>query len=182
MNANFVIMMVILAAACAVFLFSIRKSPKMSASETGISTRKYDERQIMNQGTGFKLGFITAVICMTVYLFTGPYWATCLHLGQYASIALILTVSLLVFVVYCIFSDAYFTVDDSYYKSLLLIAVISGNFLLSGLRSDSFDTNGIWDFNIIPFIFAIAGGILFIALIAKHICDRRADAREAAEE
>lgn len=151
--------------------FAVKKKQKAPA--------EYDERQEAVRGRGFKYGYVALAAFLAVYILLDAlevYWC---HTG--AGLLLGIFISLTVFVVYCIYKDAYFTVSDRPGFYVILFAVLSAVNLgcglvvpgLKGLEKDPL--LGIEDIN-----FMVAGFlfIIFINVLVKLYIDKRAGEME----
>lgn len=98
----------------------------IAAALAGFSMRKkfggreFDERQLMEQGRAYKYAFFTLlsylVVCVYLDIF-GVVWSS---LSAAAFLGMLLSVG--VFAVYCIITDAYFQVGASSWVSIAVIA------------------------------------------------------------
>ncbi len=102
-------------------LFLIRRfSTKKSCSKN-----KYDERQELIRGRGFKYGYFTTLMLNAISLaFTLSVEGTFLK-KYYALISFgILCLSVLVYVVYCILNDSYFPLNQKASSMIVIFALI----------------------------------------------------------
>lgn len=140
---------------------------------------EYDERQEAVRGKGFKYGYVALVAYLAVYGLLdalGIYWC---HTG--AGLFFGFLISVTVFLVYCIYKDAYFTVSDKPGFYVILLAVLAAanlvcGFVVPGLKGLEKDPLlGIEDIN-----FMVAGFIfiIFINVLVKLRMDKRADEME----
>lgn len=94
---------------------------------------KYDERQELVRGKGFKYGFFSMLICNVLF--------TCMELAEmplFAEFEVLILISsimgIIVWVVYCIWNEGYFALNENKKKLMILFAVISVvNFIVSGV-------------------------------------------------
>lgn len=73
---------------------------------------RYDERQQKERGRAFKVGFIAYVICTLSAMFLDAYGVTA-KIEQAYIYLMVLLVPLLVFVLVCIWRDAYFQMGEN---------------------------------------------------------------------
>lgn len=133
---------------------------KMSKGEIG--NCKYDERQSIERGKGFRAGFFTMLIYFLLYGFfneiTGIVWCEEI-IGMFIGICL----GTLVFAVYCIMNDAYVSLNETTKKTYILFAVVGALNLVVGVRNIMDGTaieNGVLNDNCLNLIC----GVLFITL------------------
>lgn len=140
---------------------------------------EYDERQEAVRGKGFKYGYVALVAYLAVYCLLDVleiYWCS-----TGAGLFFGFLISATVFLVYCIYKDAYFTVSDKPGFYVILLAVLAAanlvcGFVVPGLKGLERDSLlGIEDIN-----FMVAGFILIIlanVLVKLHM-DKRAGEME----
>ncbi len=140
---------------------------------------EYDERQEAVRGKGFKYGYVALVAYLAVYGLLDAleiYWC---HTG--AGLFFGFLISVTVFLVCCIYKDAYFTVSDKPGFYVILLAVLAAanlvcGFVVPGLKGLEKDPLlGIEDIN-----FMVAGFIfiIFINVLVKLRMDKRAEEME----
>ncbi len=139
---------------------------------------KYDERQEFVRGKAYKLGFITLLIyCVAagmIDLYLGVGWCdvyTAMMLGFYGSV--------MVFVVKCILTDAYFAVGQRPAGWLVLTGAVAAISLVvfavdlnDGKRIVE---NGSLSHNTINLVCGAAFLIIFAAMLVKTLRDRAAE-------
>ena len=136
---------------------------------------KYDERQILLRGKAYKMGFITILGLAILYVSLIPVFDELITYG-YLFNGIIMVVGVMVFVVYSIWNDAFFSLKDDIDSYILMnIVIIIANCV--SMPPIAKDVNFIEDvllsnrfFNILSILsFTI---ILIILLIKKYI-DRK---------
>jgi hypothetical protein len=145
---------------------------------------KYDERQILEQGKGFKLGFFTLLIELGIMMCidcTGiiPYSSTYVFYGA------ALFISLTVYAVYCIWHESYFAINRTGKGTMIMLAVIClMNLFISIVNglSGLIVINGVPTFRILNVYCVIAFAIIFIAMILKKISIGLSESSEDEEE
>ncbi|MBR6223902.1 MAG: hypothetical protein IKQ71_10755 [Lachnospiraceae bacterium] len=90
---------------------------------------RYDERQMIARGWAYKIGFFFMMIefCVAGFMdvFGNPLFMNA------DGMILLMFIALLVFVIICVFNDAYMTLTDKPKKSVLsLVCIGFGNFLI----------------------------------------------------
>lgn len=140
---------------------------------------EYDERQLIARNTAYKYSFFTLVFYC---IFCGMLdiaevkWAETLiqmFLGMFISVT--------VFVVICIFKDAYFGIEKGkgnirtfLFLSVILTIIQLFSFLVNiFIEKDSIITDGILNRNIIPLMCAVAFLIMIIATVIKLVFNRK---------
>ncbi len=138
---------------------------------------KYDERQELMRGRGFKYAFFTLLI----YNFIIPMCEVFeieLPADKYALFMIGAVLALVVHVVYSIWNEAYFSLNENPKKIMIGLAFIGfANLALGIMRivDGTFITDGKLTFNSINFMLGIAFVIIFATLAAKQIVNKRED-------
>ena len=127
------------------------------------ATPKYDERQVAARGEAFKAGFFTFVICNALIAIMEGLE---LQWAESTAIEVLLTVFIAigVFAVTAIRKDAYFGFNENIRSSVILLSIIAGMNLITGIMrivdgEDALLENG-----------RIGSGILNFAVTAVFIC------------
>ena len=145
---------------------------------------KYDERQKLEQGKGFKLGFFTLLIELGIVM-----CIDCSGLipdsSAYVFYGGALFISITVYAVYCIWHESYFAINRTGKGTIIMLAVICLMNLLicigNGL-SGLIIINGVPTFRILNVYCVIAFLIVFIAMILKKISNGISESSEDEEE
>lgn len=136
---------------------------------------KYDERQDLVRGRGFKYAFFTLLI----YNFVVPMFEICdveLPADSTALFMIGAIIGLLVYVIYAIWNEAYFSLNENPKAVMIAFAFIGvSNLMLGVMRmvDGTFLTDGKLTFRSINFLLGIVFVIIFITLAAKQICNKR---------
>lgn len=132
---------------------------------------EYDERQELARGKAFRVGFLTLMVYSVVYGWlsdmTGFAWGTQFTCGIVA-----MCVGIGVFVVKCVWSDAYFSLRERPRRYALLFAAIVVMNLSNGLR-DLHKGAQDRDMAVISLSVAITALVVLISIGAKAFYDRR---------
>lgn len=143
------------------------------------SKTEYDERQLIARNAAYKYSFFTllfyCILCGMIDI-AEIKWAetvTQMFLGMFMSVT--------VFVVICIFKDAYFGIKkgkNNIYTFLYLSATITVmqlfNFIFNVLiEKEPIITNGVLNSNIIPLFCAVVFLIMIIATIIKIVVNKK---------
>lgn len=136
---------------------------------------KYDERQQIARGNGFKYGFFTLLICNGIYLCLNAVVEK-LYIDTVAAMFLIICLGVLVNVGYCIWHDAYMSLNENPRRVLGCFAAIGVcNLGIAGyeISREGLLENGVLGFrgiNLMCGLFFIA---IFCIMAAKSIYDRK---------
>lgn len=84
---------------------------------------KYDERQLKERGRAFKAGFVAYAVCIVCAMLLDAYEVTA-NIEQAYIYFMVLLVPLLVFVLVCIWRDAYFQMGENK-KRFFIISVLA---------------------------------------------------------
>ncbi len=140
---------------------------------------RYDERQELERGRGFRYAFFTMLIyigflsCIDMVNMFPDLKATFLYVcGVFLGIA--------VYVVYCIWHESYFALNERPKSMMIIFSVIAlMNVILSviSFRSGTMIENGQPSFHMYNFLCALLFLVLFIAIALKQFADGREDKR-----
>lgn len=131
----------------------------------------YDERQQLVRGKGFKYGFFTLIICNFLALGLSSFTKK-----QYIESEVFMIISILigvfVYAVYCIWNDAYFSLNESPKKVLIAFALIAllniGLGYRNYLRGILFQ-NGVLTIHCTNLFCGVLFLLIFLVLAIKHI-------------
>lgn len=133
---------------------------------------KFDERQELIRGRGFKYGFFTLIIydlCVT-------FLKDVLSLNQYADTALLSLIGILiaicVYVSYCIWNEGYFSVNENPKKVLISFAVVAlFNFFIGYMQiiDKGIFENGVLTYRCINLLIGFLFLIIFAELFLKKV-------------
>ena len=141
------------------------------------AAKKYDERQIAEQGKAYKYGFFTLFAFFFITMILGDV------LAQYAEMGLVIFIDLMigssVMITYSIMHDAYFRMDESRRFFIIFFAFMAvfniGIGIVHIIRDEIFE-NGVLDMtanmNLICGIFIL---YVMIVLLIKKLRDREED-------
>ena len=136
---------------------------------------KYDERQELMRGRGFKYAFFTLLI----YNFIAPMsdiMEVELPVDNYALFMIGAIIGLLVYVVYAIWNEAYFSLNENPKKIMIVLGLIGGLNLAIGVMHilhGTILTNGKLSVNSVNLLLGIVFVIIFATLAAKQIVNKR---------
>ena len=161
----------LIAIAIGLFVFVILKVNKQDC-------HKYDERQIAARGKAYRAGFVTLAMCELAVFFIELFTEKSLVLIMPGVLQIyILLFSLLVFIEYAIFSDAYFNVGARFNIKWCIIMVLLGAvYIVQFLRSTD-DWYRYYTFGAGIFI-----EIAIISIIIKHVIDKKQDSVNEEED
>lgn len=143
---------------------------------------KYDERQELVRGRGYKYAFFTVVILIFLYMIVDMLGITDMMPFTHSSLAIaILLIGVMVYAVYCIRNDAYFGIGQNRRSYCILIGFIIVLNLLSAvmnLRDEPFEGGKLALGPCVQILVVITFGVVLIALLIKG----REDGAEDDEE
>lgn len=131
---------------------------------------EYDERQTVARGKGYKYGFFT-------FLFYNAFYAVLsilmpkMPLDGGAGMLLGIVVAVAVDVSYCIWHDAYFSLNEHRGRvmvAFLVIAVFNLALGISHIMDGSCYQDGVWNFRIINLLCGLLFIEVFAVLLLKH--------------
>ncbi|MCR5468480.1 MAG: hypothetical protein K6F37_05915 [Lachnospiraceae bacterium] len=129
---------------------------------------EYDERQQLIRGKAYKYAFFGTFIsafCFMALIGSEIYPVSAVH-----ALFLTMMVGLVIYVVYSVWHDAYFTVNSNPSRYLILIAVIGIMNLFSGIvevRANGFDITENSNGGSINLYLGVVFSILFVVLLLK---------------
>jgi hypothetical protein len=132
---------------------------------------KYDERQASVRGKSFKLSFFTLIVYNAIYGLLGimvekPF------IDTLASMMIGICLSVAVYAVYCIWNDAYFSLNENPKRLLIAFGIIAAFNLMIGctnLFSGKIITDGMLNFRSTNLICGILFVVIFAALLVKVV-------------
>ena len=141
----------------------------------GNSKTQYDERQLIERGKGYRCAFFAYVIYNCVFLV--------LDLGfeiQFANVGFIMICGILVacatHVIYCIFHEAYWGLNNNVKNYLILLIVADALNLIIGIGNihsgNMMEGNGL-PHAAINLIVALFVTVILVALLVKWVRDKR---------
>ena len=144
---------------------------------------KFDERQELVRGRGYKYAFFTILVLITLDLLAEGFdaYAT-LPVTRELALFFILLVGVMVYALYCIRNDSYFGVGTDYrtYRAVMWIVVVCNAFsAFSGLRSGAIVDGKLAFGPCSALLFVVAFAIILISLSVKQ---RKAAIEEAEED
>ncbi len=135
--------------------------------------RKYDERQDVLRGKGFKYAFFTLYVYNLAYglltlLMEKPFvdGMTAMMIG--------VVLATLVYVEYCIWKDAYVALNENRRSLLVTFAVVAlstGVGGVSQLKSGEMILDGVLNFRSLSLVTTVMIGIIFVTLLFKKTHD-----------
>ena len=132
---------------------------------------KFDERQIAARGNAYKAGFVTFVICELVIFFVELFTEEPLVFYKPGDLQMIVTLfSLLVFVEYSIFTDAYYYATQKFSLSWCIIMLfLGGTYILQFILAKEKDSK----------VLILSAGIMIIVAMISLIIKQALNKKEA---
>ena len=152
---------------------------------TDADKQKYDERQRLEQGKAFKLGFFTLLITTGMLaVFDLSHSHPGESYGIYYVMALFVSIS--VYIAYCIWTESYFAINQNTTKVLIFFALISIlNLAISivNIYHGLIFVNGHLTFRVLNIMCALLFVVVFITtLIRKMVNAKKAASDEEDDE
>ena len=147
--------------------------------------QRFDERQIMEQGKAFKLGFYTMLIITGILAclnFAVPNQSG--NFGLYHVMGLFVSIS--VYLVYSIWTESYFAINQSTAKMMIFFAVVAAlNLVISivNILHGQVIVNGVPTFRILNIMCTMLFAVIFItALIRKAVNEKSLSSEDEEED
>lgn len=139
-------------------------------------TCKYDERQELVRGKGFKYGFFAVLIYNALYGALDSVFAERLPVETMTAMFIGILVGVLVHVCYCIWNEGYIALNENPKRLKILFAFIALLnlivFVMNVLHGEVV-VDGIYQNSIINLGCTIMFLVIFIFMFAKELSDRR---------
>lgn len=139
---------------------------------------KYDERQKIVRGRGYKYGFFTLLICMALDILLGTTLE--MYIDRSVLIFTSLCLAVVVHAAYSIWNDGYFSINEEPTKIIIVLSVIGVINLWIGIRHIVHGTiieEGIVGMNAMNLICGIMMLLILSVLAIKKQCSKCADER-----
>lgn len=138
---------------------------------------KFDERQELVRGRGFKYGFFTMMISSGILIALNALEVTLFDNSKVAMLlSIVLGVS--VFASYCIWNDGYFALNENRGKLLVILGfcgLLNTAVSISNIIHGNILENGALTFSSGNLFIAIIFVAIFIVMLLKHIKDGKED-------
>lgn len=139
-------------------------------------TCKYDERQELVRGRGFKYGFFAVLIYNTVYGIFDSVFPKRLPVETMTAMFIGILVGVLVHVCYCIWNEGYIALNENPKRLKILFAFIAFFnlivFVMSALHGEVV-VDGVFQNGVLNLGCTIMFLVIFIVMFAKELSDRR---------
>ncbi len=132
---------------------------------------KYDERQAFIRGKGYKISFFTLIFYNVGYGIVDSR-VDKLPIDTLTAMMVGILFAELIHVIYCIWKDAYFALNDNPGKVLIAFGILGFTNMSLGavnIRSGMAFTDGVLNFRGVSFIVGCFFVVIFIALFAKWL-------------
>lgn len=149
----------------------------------GLLSHRYDERQELEQGRGFRYAFFTFLVSVGVVLMLDSTGAAA---GKgFLFYAACIFISLTVYAIYCIWHDCYIALNEKRGASLAVLGAIGAVNLVIGLSSTLsngfYDDSGRISVSVLNLMCAATMLVIVIAGVIRSIIDRHEVAKEEDE-
>ena len=134
---------------------------------------RYDERQEMIRGRGFKYAFL-GIIAYNIIVYILDLMQIDLHMSIGLSAVASSLVGITIYAIYCIWNDGYFALNEK--RTGLLISfgccgLLNVLISIKHIKDGAIIENGAFTFRSANLFCALLFFVIFIALLAKHIKD-----------
>jgi len=153
------------------FIFAMKKYTKTDNS----LKCKYDERQQLVRGTGFKYGFFTLIFYNVAAAFL-----ISVEKRQYVEHAALLLAGILlgvfIYGAYCIWNESYFSLNENPKRVIIvfaLIALLNFGVGYRGFLHGVLIEDGMLTVNCLNIFCGVLVLMLFFVMVAKHICKEK---------
>lgn len=139
-------------------------------------TQQYDEMQLRVRGTGYKIGFLTALVMMGLVALLAECGLLGVVTPGLAAMAALM-ISVTVFAVYCILHDAFVAFRGNPKNHFLIFGMVilveTVNIIRTAIRGE-FLVNGVIDFSAGAAVLTGAAFLaIFITLVVKTLRERK---------
>lgn len=148
------------------------------------SEKRFDERQILEQGKAFKIGFFVLLITIEAIII--------LNLSGLASVAdypvfyqIAIFLGLLSYVVYCIWHESYFAINEKSTRVIILFAFIAAINIVIGIINaihGQIIVDGRITFRILNPLCAVLFIVIFATMLLKRIANSKNASADEEEE
>lgn len=140
---------------------------------------KYDERQKMIQGTGYKYGFFTTIISSMLYAMAVDTVEVPVHPTVAVTACVFLGIA--VFMIYCVWKDAYFGlagISRRYMVLMAAVVILNAASVASHIASGTLVENGVMGIGGVNVLVAL----LFLSMLIAVWLKNSRTAREAFDD
>ena len=146
--------------------------------------QKYDERQKIEQGRGYRIGFIATMISLLVsFILHGTKILPAGYLGFLVILSMFIGASIVI--VYWIWHECYFAINENSKRFLIFIGIFGIiNMVISviNIMNGWMFENGAPNFRCTNLLIAVLSLEIFIALLARRMANKKLEAAEEEEE
>lgn len=137
---------------------------------------KFDERQARVRGEAYKISFITLMIYCFLYGMT-VISVDKMFIDALSAMILGIVLAVSINVVYCVFKDAYFALNEKKNQLMVVFGVIGGLNILLGILSICEGTvvvDGVFTYRGCNMLCGMLFVVIWVALFVKKLQDKRA--------
>lgn len=149
------------------------------------SRPRYDERQELEQGRGFRYAFFCMMLTAFTVVFmdsvgiladgaSGIYYASCIF------------IALNVYVIYCLWHDCYVSLNEKKVTVLVILAVIAVINLFIGINSlpsqGFLGPDGRMNSCVLNLLCGVTGAVLFMAAALRMVLEKRSSYKDAEDD
>lgn len=141
---------------------------------------RYDERQILEQGKAFKLGFYTTIVTLGLFI-TADLFGIVSMIEPYALYGSAIFIGLMAYVVYCVWHEAYFALNQRTVPVMIMlgaIALLNIFISVTNIVTGRIIENGRVTLRVLNVLCAVVFLVLFATVLLKKISNAKDDADE----
>lgn len=140
----------------------------------GKTKTKYDERQLIEQGRGYRCAFLAVVIYCCLFFILDMLFEVQIRVGIIMICGIL--VASATHIIYCIFHEAYWGLNNNTKNYIIFLVIVSGLNLAIGIVNGinrNFYTEGALSYSIINLIIAIFMAVILVTMLIKWVRDKR---------
>ena len=149
----------------------------IAITKDGKLKRKYDERQELIRGRGFKVACYTMIVLNIVYAIAMVVYSK-LPIEPSAVMFIIAILGAMVYAWYCILNDGYFALNERVPQTIIVFTIIGLANLMMGIShilSENMIKNGVIKFECMSVVCGVLMLITVLVILIKQHKDKKED-------
>lgn len=141
----------------------------------------YDERQRIEQGKAYRIGFFAIMLYNVIYGITGALLDGTMPIDPVLSSFISIFIGAFAFATYAIFHDSYISINEASARTKIILAVIGALNLVSGainIYNHELFVDGVLTFRTVN----LFCGVLLIALLVEILIKEKMNRKESMDE